>query len=326
MKVLVTGGTGFIGKFLLDFLLKQNVSITVLVRNINHTLPESVKQHIGDLTCPNSLIGIGKNIDCVFHLGGYAHAWQEQSTDEARQHEEVNLLGTKYLLEECRKDGVKKFIFFSSIKAVGDAEHCIDEKWTVYPSTPYGQAKRAAEESAIAMGKTYNMHVCILRLALVYGPGWKGNLYQMLKAVDKGYFLPIPPIKNHRSLVSVYDVCQAAWLAANNTNANGKIYFVSDKHSYSTYDIYTEMRYALGKPSLKWHFPLIFFKFLAVFGDVFEKIFKKRFPINTQAIGKLFGSTQCSSERIQKELGFSPRHPLQQLLPEIVQRYRTEQP
>jgi len=318
-KVVVTGASGFIGKFLVPHLVKKGLSVKVLVRTFESDIfPSQVEQYIGDLTQPDTLKGLANDIDWVFHLGGYAHAWQGEK--EADLHQQVNLLGTQNLLNECLRAGIKKFIYFSSIKAVGDTQQCIDESWDMQPTTHYGIAKREAEKQILAYN--YIMDSCILRLALVYGPGMKGNLYQMLGAIDKAHFPPIPPVNNQRSLVSVYDVCQAAYLAASQKCSNGRIYYVTDKESYSTYQIYTYMRNALGKNKLNLYIPLWVFKMVAILGDKYEKWFRYRFPFNSQTFDKLFLSATCNSFRIQNELGYKPEYSLKNVLPEIVETYR----
>lgn len=318
MKALVTGASGFIGRFLVPFLLAKDVSVRVLVRHLSENIfSDKVEQHVGDLTDINSLTGAVQDMDVVFHLGGYAHA-----TAEEAKHQQINLQGTQFIFQESLRANVKKFVFFSTLKAVADTHHCIDETFDRQPNTAYGKAKRAAEDFVLSQGRQHHMPVCVLRLALVYGPGLKGNLHQMLRAIDKGYFLPIPPVQNYRSLVSIYDVCQAAWLAAQRDEANGRIYFVANKETYSTQQIYQWMRVALGRSASRWRIPLWVFKGLAWLGDQGGWLLRRSLPFNSQAFDKLFGSAQCSSGRIQKELGFCPEYSLLKLLPEIVQAYR----
>lgn len=322
-KALVTGATGFVGKYLVNYLLNKQINVRALVRNNAKSgmLPEEIEIVSGDLTKPTSLLNICNDVDTVFHLGGYAHAWGDHLA-EARTHHEVNFKGTQNMMAEAVRANVKRFIYFSSVKAVADTDLCINEQWSQPPDSPYGIAKREAEKWVLATGKQTGMHVTVLRPALVYGPEWKGNLASMLRAIDKGFFLPIPKINNHRSLVSIDDICQAALLAAINSNASSKIYFVTDGIYYSTHQLYVLMSEALGKPVPKWHIPLFMFKLLAYIGDSIGKFTGRRMPFNSEAMGKLFGSAQYNSEQIQKELGFKPNYDFKKMLPDIVAAYK----
>jgi len=323
-KILITGATGFIGKHLLKLLLEEQFAVRALIRNQQQStlLPSATDCFIGDLSDPKSLIGVCDNIDTVFHLGGYAHAWDEKNSSFADQHHTINYLGTKNVLEEALRAKVKSFIYFSTVKAVADSEKYIDESWEEQPNSPYGIAKRKAEKFVLEHKR--DMHVCVLRPALVYGPQWKGNLAAMLRAIDRGIFLPLPETHNQRSLVSINDVCKAAILAVRNLTANGKIYFVTDGTFYSTRRLYVAMCHALGRRIPSWHVPLWFFKVLARIGDLGTKITRRRLPFSSDALTKLFGSAQYSSQRIQQDLHFKAGYDLEKMLPEIISAYRKQ--
>lgn len=322
-KVLITGATGFIGKPLVSYLLNKNLTVRVLIRHPEQKklFPDTVDTFLGDLTQPESLQGICHHIDGVFHLGGYAHAAAQDEAAFIHQHEVINQQGTKNLLVEAKKANVQKFIFFSSVKAVADSEHCLDETWTQKPHTPYGLAKRAAENMVLA---EQDIASCVLRLSLVYGPGWKGNLAAMLRAVDRGIFPPLPEVHNRRSMVSIDDVCLAAFLAATHPNAQGKVYFVTDGVYYSTYQMYGWMRAALGKSIPRWHIPLGVLTWLARIGDLGHRMTGQRLPFNSEALSKLFDSAHYNSECIQQELGFQPTMDFRTMLPSIVAAYRVQ--
>ncbi len=222
MNVLITGASGFIGRRLVNYFLEKNFKVRVLVRDTNKItlLPNQVNVVHGDLIIPSSLTGICDNIDAVFHLGGYAHDTHGSNLNFIYQHYTNTFLGTQHIVNEAIRARVKKFIFFSSVKAVGEHEESIDETMETPPDSPYGMAKRQAEELVLAA--KLHMHVCVLRPALVYGPEWKGNLSSMWNAIKRGVFPPLPDTGNRRSLISIDDLCQAAWLAAIQTNAHGK--------------------------------------------------------------------------------------------------------
>jgi len=322
-NILLTGSTGFIGRHLVSLLLKQSIKIRVLTRNTSSSLPEGIETFVGDLTNSQSLVGICEKIDTVFHLAGLAHASNKESASFSHQHHVVNFLGTQNLLNETIRSGVKKFIYFSSVKAVADSNDCIDETWDIFPDSPYGIAKRQAEKFVLN-AQNNSMHVCVLRPSLVYGIGWKGNLASMLHMISRGLFPPLPETYNRRSMVSAHDICRAAIMAANNPIANGKIYFVTDGIDYSTRQLYISICQALGKSIPKWTIPLSVFKCLATMGDLGEKLLKQRLPFNSAVLAKLFNSAQYSSKLIQGELGFKPTCDLISLLPEIVLDYRKE--
>lgn len=323
-NVLVTGGTGFIGGHLIKLLLKQKYQVHALLRNAQQSraLPAEIIIKIGDLTDPESLTQACKGINTIYHLAGFAHAINEQDPKFNNKHHLINFLGTKNLITAAEFAGVKNFIFFSSSKAVADTSHCINEDWKKFPDSTYGIAKRNAETLVLELSKRCGIHTCILRPTLVYGPGCKGNLYSMIRAIDKGFFIPIPNIHNRRSMISNNDICQAAILAANNANANGKIYFVTDGNCYSTYQLYTAITTSLGKQVPRWYLPLPFFRALGYIGNISEKILRRNLPINIDKIDKLFGSAEFDSTRIQNDLGFKPKHNLISMLPEIIATYR----
>ncbi len=324
-KILVTGATGFIGRYMVNCLLAQNHSVRVLVRDLHKAtvLPNNVEVVCADLSQAQSMMGACEGVDTVFHLGGFAHAWSSDDKCLAEQHHIVNFLGTQNIFAEAARAGVKRFVYFSTVKAVADHDECVDEDWDHPPTTPYGLAKRAAETLVLTLGKKHHMHVCVLRPALVYGPHWKGNLARMLRAIDRGLFLPIPETNNRRSMVSLNDITLAALLVAEDPRADGKVYFVTDGVDYSTRQIYEMMLKSLGKPIPRWHIPYLIFKSLAKVGDIWQQVTGWRSPFNAEALDKLFGSAQYSVLRLSQELGFKPQDSLSKLLPAIVTAYQS---
>ena len=320
-KVLVTGATGFIGQQLVKHLLARNCTVRVLVRDKVKAarLPADVEFFYGKLEQPESLQSLCKDIDTVFHLAGHAHAWAEQDAVASKKHRAINLKGTQAILAEAEASGVTRFVYFSTVKAVADSSLETDEDFLTMPNSAYGLAKREAEACVLAAKLP---HVCVLRPTLVYGPLLKGNLASMLKAIDKGYFLPVPEVFNVRSMIGIDDLCRAAILAAEQVAAHHQVYIVSDGVAYSTRAIYDLMRHFLNKPPRKWAIPFKLLTLLANMGDLIGKGLKRRFVFDSQALCKLLGSAHYNSTRICAELGFKPEQTLSSALPEIVNHYR----
>jgi nucleoside-diphosphate-sugar epimerase len=323
---LVTGATGFIGKTLCTYLSDNGFKVHALTRQINPILykKNNIKWIVGDITKPESLTGICDDVDIVFHLAGFAHAFEEENKDFSMLHQQVNHQGTINILNEAKKAHIKRFIYFSSTKACADSHTCIDESWNTLPTDAYGIAKRAAEEAVLVVCKENHIIPVILRPSLVYGEGVKGNLAAMLKGISKGYFPTPAPIQNHRSMISCKDLCRAALLAATVNNLQHHIFIVTDGVAYSTFDIVQMMRQALGKKQSRIYLPLWIWYGLAKMGDIGQHITKKRLPINTQVIKKLFSNAAYSSQLIKNELQFEPQFSLRDILPSMIRVQRND--
>jgi UDP-glucose 4-epimerase len=311
-KALVTGASGFIGSQLCLALKNQGYAVRTCNR-AGHGPDNITFDFAKSEACPAELCA---GMDAVFHLAGKAHALAENRQDEA-EYRQVNTDGTRKLLEAAQQAGVKVFVFFSSVKAVG---HCtqqpMDETVEQPATDPYGLSKYAAEQLVLHGG--YVPHPVVLRLSMVYGDTEKGNLPRMIRAIRRGIFPPLPESGNHRSMVHVADVIEAALLAAEKPEAAGQIYIVTDQQSYSTRQIYDAIRTALGKSAIAWSVPLPLLSSLARLGDGFGRLTRRRFPIDSDSLEKLTGSAWYSSAKISRELGFQPRHTLRKALPDII--------
>ncbi|MDQ5910366.1 MAG: Epimerase [Pseudomonadota bacterium] len=318
--VLVTGGTGFIGRRLVAALKEQGAQVRVLVRELREGwCGEEVKFVTGDLIDPASLTPACAGMDTVFHLAGFAHADARLTPEFAARHWAVNAEGTFHLLEAARAAGVQRFVFLSSVKAVGDpGSRCVDEHWDALPETPYGQAKRAAEERVLAVGRESGMHVVNLRPSLVYGPGMKANLLRLIEGIRQSWLPPLPETGNQRSLVHVDDVVQALLLAAAQPVAAGQTYFVTDGRPYSGGELYRLIRQALGRTIPRWTIPAPVLWGAARLVDGVSTLIGRRDRPAQTALDKLLGWACYDSRRIVNELGYRPVWDFERALPELL--------
>lgn len=296
MKTLVTGATGFIGQRLM------NPDFRALVRH-----PAGFEnQIIGDLLDRRSLEIACKDIELIFHCAGHAHALTSNS---AGIHHDVNFIGVKNLIDVAGHAGVKRFIFLSSVKAMAaPGDKCVNEDWPGEPLSPYGRAKRAAEEVVLNAGIQFGMHVVNLRLAMVYGHGGRGNLERMARAIQSGWFPALPETGNKRSLVHVQDVVDVIRLVAENAEAKGKTYIVAESQAHSGREIYLALRSALGM-SREPNFTLP------------EGLMRTAAQLNgrlAELVDRLIGSACYSPARLERELGWRARIGLTEGLREML--------
>ena len=325
-RVLVTGATGKVGRLLVPILLERGAHVSVLTRAPDRARAlwsgGSVDCRLADLTQPATLPAALCGIGCVFHLASYSPAPDEPDIYEAPGHWPVTAGGTANLVAAALEAGVERLIYLSSVKAMGDAVtargKAVDESTPPEPDSSYGRAKLVAEQSVLAAGISGGLHVCVLRLPMVYGLAGEGNIARMIAAVAKGRFPPWPRIENRRSAIHVEDAIAAVLLAATHPRANGKTYLVTDGSGYSTRWLYERIRRALGREVPAWTTPYWVLRSAAAVGTMLEKLSGRRMPLNREGLRKLSGNAWFSSDRIRTELGFNSVHSLEQEIPLLV--------
>jgi nucleoside-diphosphate-sugar epimerase len=169
--------------------------------------------------------------DAVVHLANIAHARADRETLW-----KVNVEGTAALAEAAAKAGVRRFLYMSSAKAAT-------------PDDDYGRAKLAAEQAISKHGAV------ILRPPLVYGPRVKANFLALMRAISRGWPLPLASIGNRRSLVFVGNLCDAIIACLESPAAAGGTFGVTDGAPISTPALCRAIGAALGRPARLFPFP-----------------------------------------------------------------------
>lgn len=309
---LVTGASGFIGDQLCRALRAGGGHVAATV-NPGQQGPWD--------TAVAWRIGSGQavrfpEVDAVFHLAGKAHALSETGQDD-EAYFRINTEGTRQALEAARAAGIRRFVLFSSVKAMGEGgPDCLDETAPCHPETAYGRSKLAAERLVLEGG--YVPEPVVLRLSMVYGNSEKGNLPRMIRAVAQGRFPPLPDTGNRRSMVHAADVVHAAMLAAERPEACGQVYIVTDGTPYSTRQIHAWICEGLGRSVPSRSIPLAMLHVLARIGDGVGRLRGRRFVFDSDALDKLVGSACYRSHKIERELDFVPRQHLRESLPGII--------
>lgn len=323
--MLVAGASGFIGRKLVDALRSRKIPVYALARDLSKIRalwPQGdVAGRGGDIAKAESLKDVCAGVHTVFHLASGGDEPEPGSGEDL--HWRVTVEGTRHLLEAAARSGVKRFIYVSSVKAMGEGgASCLDESSPAVPVSPYGRAKLEAERLVREAGKKHGLQVCKLRLPLVYGRDNRGNIWRMIAAIDRGRFPPLPETGNKRSMVHVDDVIQALQLVAENPAANGKTYIVTDGRVYSTHQIYDAIRKALERPVLRWTIPIGLLRAAARIGDVIGKMRGRGFVFDSDVLHKLTGSAWYSCRKLKTELGYQPTRFLEDGLREMVNEYR----
>ena len=202
MKILITGGAGFIGSHLCDMYVKKEYTVLCLdnfmsgnLANIRHLLNyRNFKLINGDIRDFNLLEKVMRNVDTVFHLAAQIHV--DRSIVEPKLTYEINVLGTLNVLEAARIYDVRRVIYVSSSEVYGSAQYVpMDENHPLNAPHPYGASKIAADRMCRAYTETYNMDICIMRPFNIFGPRQKDTGYGGAVSIfTKRVLANMPPI------------------------------------------------------------------------------------------------------------------------------------
>jgi nucleoside-diphosphate-sugar epimerase len=306
---LVTGATGAVGPFLVSHLAGLGCRVRALVRN-NATatrISAPVDLIRGDLGDFRTLRDASAGADYVFHLAARLHVNNPTSAHYA-DYVRTNVEGTRNLARASRQEGVKRFIFFSTISLYGPTREgeTFTEESPLRPTSWYAQTKADAEQ--IVLSETPSV---VLRVSAVYGPEMRGNYRRLFLALKRRLFVPIGPGHNRRTVVYVSDVCDAALAAAVSPEAQGQIYNVTDGSVHRFSEIINTMCCALGRRSPSACVPVGVAR-LAVQGiDGVLRLAGRNDRAGTRAFEKLLEDVAVNGDKIRR-LGFEPRVALQE--------------
>lgn len=324
--VLVTGGAGFIGRHLVDVLVALGADVRVLTRNAERArslwADDAVTLVESDLARAEGLTDACRGVHTVFHLASYTHDAVASEEEQTRLHRAITVGGTRAIVEAAAAADVERFVFVSSVKAMGEGgEAVLDETSPCRPESAYGRAKLEAEGIVLWPGVD-SLPATVVRLPMVYGPGNKGNLPRLIEAIDRRLVPPLPRIANRRSMVHVADVVQALVLAAVHTDAIGRTYVVTDGCDYSIRQLYEMINAVLGRTTPRWSIPAFLLRSAARLGDLVQATSHRPMPLTSDSLRKLIGSAAYSCDRIRDELGFNPAHTLHDSISGMIAEYR----
>ncbi len=233
--MLVTGASGFVGSYLCSYLEGHGIEVVRVVRRV---------VAVGEVCCDlRSDVGWGdamNGVEVVVHCAGVAGG--QASVEE---YNEINVLGSKRVARFASDNGVRRFVFISSIKAMGEISG--DGLSSVKGGVSlYGQSKLDAEEGLLA-NMSGEMDVVIIRPPVVYGPGVGGTLRQLEMAIRRGVWLPFGSISNSRDMVSLRNLCDFVFVVASASIGAGQRFYVSDKETVSISGLIRRVSCVLGR-------------------------------------------------------------------------------
>ena len=286
-KIYLSGKKGFIGgslyqKFISSKFFKKNF----LINYDNFDLKNNIKK----------IEKILSDSDCVIHCAGRAHIIKEKEKKSFIEFYQDNSLITKKLAEVAAKNGVKRFIFLSTIGVNGNftKNKFFKPNDSPKPSSYYALSKLKAEKFLWEISRKTGLEVVIIRCPLVYGKKVGGNFLRLLNLLKKLTILPFGKLNNLRSFVGIDNLIDLIACCVTHPKAPGNLFLVSDDDDISTSVLIKKIRKIMKKSTFLIPFPLQFLK-------LFCKIIGK-----SNDLESLINPLQIDCSKTKQVLGWKP--------------------
>jgi len=320
-RALVTGATGFIGSHLVETLIGQNWNVTCLVRPKSQTgflVNYPVKILRGSVDDENFLGDAVKDQDYIFHLAARIRSARREVYDRA------NFLFTRNLAQVCLEQNpdIKRFVFVSSIAAAGPSNpgEIQNENRASAPTSEYGRTKLKGEEAIRDLWD--RMDATIIRPPNVYGPRQQ-ETELLIKLMRKRIVPLLKSDEKNTTLVYVKDLIKGMLQAAQSTNANRNIYYLTDSATHSWKEVLlTIKKDILDNPVYIPLYENIIFV-AAWLTDVLKSVRLIRSYFGRRAWQAMVKTPWLfSSEKAVKDFGFSPDYSLEEGIGETIEYYK----
>jgi nucleoside-diphosphate-sugar epimerase len=305
-NLLITGANGFIGRAVISKLaLETNHLIRASVRKKTIQFPRQIKVFENmEASSNTNWADALRDIDVVIHLLARVHVMHDKVADPLLEFRNINVNATIALAKKAAKQGIKRFVFLSSVKVNGEStfNKPFSEFDLPHPQDAYAISKWEAEEALKKISKDTGMELVIIRSPLVYGPNVKANFLRMIQYVKRGIPLPLGAIQNKRSLISIDNLVDFILTTISHPKAANQTFLISDDEDISTTDLLRRIGKYIGKPArlIPLHPKILSFLFNILgrqdFGD------------------RLLGSLEVDITKAKKLLAWSPPKTLDESL------------
>jgi len=325
MKILVTGGTGFTGGYLVPRLVKEGNEVNVLVRKGSNT--EELKKLgvnlvLGDVRDKNSVEKAVKDMDIVYHL---AAVWREGGGIPKQVFWDVNVNGTKNILEASLQANIERFVHCSTCGVLGHiANPPADETFPYNPGDIYQRTKCEAEKLALEYFRKTGLAGVVVRPTGIYGPG-DLRFLKLFKSIYDGKFIMIGKGKVLYHLVYIDDLIDGYMLCGQKKNAIGQTYIIGGDKYVSLNELVSLIARSLDVPTPKKHFRFFWAVWTAALAcEIACKPFGINPPIFRRRVDIFRKNRAFDISKAKKELGFRPKTDLKEGIKKTAEWYREE--
>ena len=320
---VVTGGNGFVGSHLVDYLIKKGHEVRCIVRkssDLKWLQNKNVKIFTCGLADREELGKIIKDADYIYHVAGVVKSKKKEGYFKG------NVEPTRNILDVCLKVNpkIRRILIVSSLTACGPSKigHPCNESTKENPITTYGKSKFMQEQ----LSKSYfeKLPITIVRPPAVYGPR-DTEIYLVFKTFQKGLMTLVGFNKKELSLVHVSDLVHGIYLASISESSVGKTYFIGSDETTNWNSVSDILEKVFNKKALKLRIPHIIVYAIAAVAQFLSVFSNKPATFNLEKAKDFVQEAwTCDISKAKNELGFQPSINIETGLRQTIEWYRAE--
>lgn len=322
-RIFVTGANGFIGSRLVEKLILMDNPVSALVRTSCDYANNNLSIFEGDILNTNTILDTMKGCDTLFHCAAYI-SFQKKDFCKAY---DINVLGTRNVLEAAYRANIKKVVHLSACAVLGysDKDDTIineNANQIISKDNVYAYTKKLAEEEALNYAAK-GLDVSIANIATVYGPGdLKLNSGTIIKSIFEGKMLFVPP--GGTSFVGIDDLIEGLILLSKHGRLGERYIFCTENMSYDI--LVSRIASVLGVTGPKLKLPRLSYYPAILAGKVFELFSgsndSKVNLITSRIVKETFGYKYYNPRKAIEELGWKPIQTLEEAVAKAFLYYR----
>ena len=322
-KILVTGASGFVGRFLIQELLRDESNTIIAMYNSNQP-PDTFEDPASKLTwiktdiVKDDLTDAMSGIDTIYHLAGYSSV--SSSSSEVDLLNAINVMGTRRVAEASSSAKVKQLIFVSSVAACEASTELVIDEINGYPVTEYGLSKKRAEDLLIE-GSINSYELTILRPTALFGENHEGSVLELVKKIQERRFLIFGSGESNTNFLYIRDFIDLLLLVKDDQRAYGQVFIASDTPLHlSTFVKYIVE--ALGSDLRIMKVPVALGYIAALLFDIVSFVLQKPLPLSRRRLRAMLNQTIYTNRKVKSVMATNYKYGVKKGLLTSISYYR----
>lgn len=318
---LVTGAAGFVGGHLVKTLRRRDIRVRAMVRRpdgCDELTRAGADVVTADLTKPDTLAGAVRDVTGVYHI---AALFRQQGVPDSR-FAEVNVEGTRNLLDASVGAGVRRFVHCSTVGVLGHIENPPGTEETPYnPGDIYQRTKMEGEKVALGAFRAGRIPGVVIRPAMIYGPGDARTL-KLFRMIRRGTFFYVGRGEAHVHWIDVRDLTDAFHLAMRKEDLNGGIYIIAGERSVPLREMVSKVASCLEVREPRIRLPVTPMQWAGSVCETLCRPFGIEPPLYRRRVDFYTKCRSFDGSKAARELGFKPSQDLAGEIRDIIASYR----